>query len=155
MSYANSVSEVLRWARQLVVGTGKADTMQNPDALLYMSDADEIINSMLSPIYAVPLNTITRASRPDIYPDPIPLIAKRLSAGLMIKNVYTEIEPNASARGEEERAQAMDMLSDFISGLVGGTARLAGQRLKSRNRFLPPGVYPNELPAKPATVLGV
>ena len=119
MAYAGSTSEVIRYARMLVIGLGKADTMQEPDALLYMSDADEIIDSMLSQIYSVPLNTITRTGRPGIYPDPIPLIAKRLSAGLMIKNVYTEIEPNASARGEEERVQALDMLTEFISGLVG------------------------------------
>lgn len=127
------------------IGTGKADALSTPDLEGFQKDADSVIDGHLSPTFFTPLVKITRAGV-SFFPHPIPYIASRLVAGMIIKAVYSQIEPNTTEIDEDYTGTAMRELRELHAGVLKGTRHLEGQRLRARNRFVNPAIAPLEQP---------
>jgi len=109
---------------------------------------DEIINSRLESVYAVPLKKIKRNGVTK-YPDPIPSIANRLVVASLIDTYYTGETPNISQAGKRLKEEATFDLTSLCNGIAVGTIRLEGQRLKAKVRFARPTIQIQPAPGSP------
>lgn len=143
--YSGSVNDVRYVMRAVGVGTGREDLLSEDDVAQYQKRADTLINSRLSGSYYLPLRQITEDSETK-YPDPIPYLAQLLTACLIYRAVYTEVEPAVSASVESYQKQADAELAGIVTGAGIGANILRGQRLMARNHFQNPRVAPAENP---------
>ncbi len=135
-------------ARNISADGSLTATMTDADIQQFLDEADSIINSKLSALYYTPLITITR-SNDTHYPDPIPYIATRISAGLAVRANYSRIEPTVSENAEAHLKDALRELDDLYNGVYMGSRRLDGQKLKAKTAFLNPYSAPLEQPKGP------
>lgn len=142
--YAGTYQEVMRFIGQMLsIGTGMADTLRPEDIEKFMSDTDEEINSILNGVYFTPLKKLPNGK----YPDPIPFIAKVLTAAQVIQVYYKEIKPNESESIKKMQEEAYFRLNRIVNGTISyGSSRLEGQRIKARNRFTSPTIGPSQPP---------
>jgi hypothetical protein len=145
MGLYTDTAKVANAARNIAIGTGKAETLSSTKAEEFIVWAESEINSKLSPVVFTPLNLITR-SGVQKYPDPIEHIATQLAAGFMVESVFARIEPQASESGKVHKENAQTLLKEICDGILQGSRRLDGQRHKARNFFANPQVAPLEPP---------
>jgi len=145
--YAGTWEEVVRFLGQTItVGTGQADMLTSDVVTKFMADVDEEINSILGQVYYVPLRKV-KVEEQDVYPDPIPYIAKVLTTSNIISVYYKDISPNESAAVKSLREEAYFRLNALVNDIGAGSRRLRGQKQKARVRFVSPTV----VPSKPST----
>ncbi len=142
--YAGTYQEVVRFIGQMIsIGTGMADILKPADIEKFMSDTDEEINSILNEVYYTPLKKLPNNK----YPDPIPFIAKVLTAAQIIQVYYKEISPNESAAVKKMQEESYFRLNRIVNGTISyGSSRLEGQRIKARNKFVSPTIGPSQPP---------
>ena len=152
-NYAGEPKAVQRVARNIVIGGGgRLENIQGQDANDFINDADEIINSKLSDVYLTPLIKITRDGD-TFFPHPIPNIARRIAAALMVQTVYSEVDINVSAYAEKFGAQAVTQLEAHSYGISRGGLHLEGQTILAKNNFANPRVLPRENMPTPRTTI--
>jgi len=147
--YAGTWEDVKRLIGQsLSVGTGKADILTPAIIEKFMSDVDDEINSVLSQVYFVPLRKV-KVGGNYIYPEPIPYIARVLTANSIIATYYKDISPNENIAVRQMYERAYFLLNRLVNSDPGQSNSnvLKGQRLKNRTRFVSPSIAPS----KPAT----
>lgn len=145
MAIYTTTIKVANAARNILIGTGRAETMSAEKAEEFIVWAESEINHRLSPVVATPLNTITRNGVTK-YPDPIEHIATQMAAGFMVESVYSRIEPQVSDAGKVHKDNALALLKDISDGVLQGSRRLDGQNHKARNSFVNPSAAPLEPP---------
>lgn len=154
-SYCGTLEDVLRVCKSVRVGNDAADPDSNasftPDqAEKFLREADAKVNSELRPLYYLPLVKVLNPGDTDrAFPDPIPMLAKRICAGLLIESVYLETEPAFVESGKAFREAAEKELNDLVIGLAKGTTHLQGQELKARDLFINPRTAPLAAPPRP------
>ena len=134
-------------ARNIEIASGKTATMREDQANQFITEVEAIINSRLSAFYYTPLREIVRAGATK-YPDPIQFIATRLAAALMVRSIYSRIDPVASENADKHYQDAEKELNDVCNGILAGSRRLEGQTQRSRNSFVNPYVAPLDLPKR-------
>ena len=144
MSYTVSAT-VANAARNISISSGTNATLTDSQATQFITEADQIINSKLGTVYFTPLTKITR-SNVSKYPDPIPYIATRIAASLMVRAIFSRIDPQVSESAEAHLKDALRELDDLYMGVNMPSRRLEGQLLKSKNNFLNPYSGPLEQP---------
>jgi hypothetical protein len=144
VSYTDA-SKVANAARNIEIKQGLTATMTPTDATQFIEEADQVINSKLSACFYTPLRQITRDTVVK-FPDPIPYIATRVAAALMVRSVYSRIEPRVSENADAHLKDALMELDELANGALVGSRRLDGQTLKARNFFVNPQVAPLEPP---------
>ena len=132
MAYT-TVEKVRIAAKNLEIHGGKLSTMLESEFNQILDEADQIINSVLSSVYYVPLRQITRNSTTK-YPDPIPYIATRIAAALGVRSAYARIDPQVSENADAHFKDALRELNDIVAY----GRRLEGQDLKYPNSFVNP-----------------
>ena len=145
MSYTD-VTKVANAARNIEISAGLTATMAPDQANQFIDEAAQIIDSALSAICYTPLRQITR-NNVTFYPAPIPMVATRLAAALMVRAVYGRIEPQASELADKHFEDGMNQLKEFTDGLLIGTRRIEGQDLKTRSNFANPYSAPLSPPS--------
>ena len=140
--YYTSVAEVQRVLKSLHIGTARESDLTADDVLKFIIDADNYINSMLEPVYILPLNKVTDQHDQLVYPYPIPYIATRICVADMIANYFTEKEDVVIANSNQVDAIAKNLLRNVI---IGATT-LPGQQKKARTRFCNPNIIQNAVP---------
>ena len=152
-NYAGDSNGVQRVARNIVIGGGgRLENIKGSDAADFIRDADEVINSKLSDVYLTPLRQITRDGD-TFFPHPVPNIARRIAAALMVQTIYSEVDQNVTAYAEKFGAQAMAQLEAHSFGILRGGLHLEGQIPFAKNNFANPRVVPRENMPGPRTTL--
>lgn len=144
ISYTNKAN-LLAAAHNIDPTGTKTSAMTDQEINFFLSWADSIINSKLSPVAFVPLRQIIRNGITN-FPDPIEFIATNLAAGYCVESLYSRIEPETSESGKVHKENALKYLDDLCNGVMIGSIRLDGQELKARNSFANPFVAPLEQP---------
>lgn len=147
--YSGEASDIMVHIKLVTMGDNRADSITEAQVQSYQQLADDIINSKLIELYEIPLRQITRSdmnSGDAFYPPPIPLIARKLAAGMVVQRTLQEIAPNITALARKYEADALRELDDLVRGPLVGSTRLLGQELKSRNRFVNPYIAPSPVP---------
>jgi len=147
--YAGTWEEVVRFVGQtLSVGSGEADILTQSTIEKFMGDIDEEIDSILSQVYYVPLRKV-KVGNTFVYPDPIPYIAKVLTATAILATYYKDVQPNENTNIRALKEEAFFRLNKLVNANPGegNTSILRGQRLKNRSRFVSPTI----VPSKPTT----
>ena len=126
--YSEPDSEVIQFLKQIGIGAGRADTVTTAQLVPYKQRANDIIDTRLAAVYRTPLKTITR-NLVTSYPTPIAQIAQRIVAYLMVNDIFSEIEPNASSNAERNYKMAIEDLESVASRRT----LLKGQRFRSRS----------------------
>jgi len=150
--YAGTWEEVVRFIGQtLSIGSGAADILTPSVVEKFMKDIDEEINSILGQVYYVPLRKI-KVGNDWVYPDPIPYIAKVLTASAILATYYKDVQPNENTNIRAMKEEAYFRLNRLVNANPGesGTSILKGQRLKNRSRFISPTIAPSR-PSTPTT----
>ena len=145
MGLYTNTEKVANAARNIAIGTGRAQTLSSNDAESFIVWAESEMNSRMSAVVITPLNTITRSGVTK-YPDPIEHIATQLAAGYMVESVFSRIEPQMSESGKVHKENALTLLNEICNGVLQGSRRLDGQRHKARNFFVNPNAAPLEPP---------
>lgn len=140
-----TVTLVANAARNIAIASGKTATMQESDANQFIDEAESIMDSKLSALMYTPLHQITR-SNVTAYPNPIQFIATRIAAALMVRSVFSRIEPQVSENANAHLKDAMDELNEICDGIYVGSRRIEGQVLKARSNFMDPYSAPLEPP---------
>ena len=139
-------------ARNIEIANGKVSSMLPTQANQFIDEAEQIIDSRLSSLYYVPLRQITRSNsdgeNETTFPPPIPFIATRIAAALMVRAVYSRIDVQTSENADAHFKDATDELNDLADGATVGSRRLAGQTLKAMTPFLNPSAAPLEPPKR-------
>ena len=135
-----TVAEVANAARNIEINGGLTGTMTEGDAGQFIAEAGSLIDSALSPIIYTPVKQITRDSVTS-YPNPIPFIARRLAAALMVRSVYSRIDSQMSQVADAHYSDAYRELMSLVDDLRGGRM-LDGQQYKARNFFAHPTASP-------------
>jgi len=136
--YSGTGENIERILNMIEIGGGRLASLTDEDLAIYQEEVDRLINSRLSPYYAVPLAKDIGG----FFPFPIPFIAARIVAADIIHNEFTEIEANKSEAALTMKRNALDELDRLTMGARAGTQRLEGQRVKSRDRFPRPTIIP-------------
>jgi phage gp36-like protein len=153
--YCVSAAEVIRFLGKVVtVGEGVSDTIKDSaDLEKYMTDADEVIDSILGECYYVPLLKI-KVGGADVYPEPISYAAKVFAASNIISIFLKDVNPAESTAVQKMKEETIFRLQSLVSGqLAFGSSRLRGQKLKPRNKFVSPGIAPSS-PGTPSAGAG-
>jgi len=138
--YSGTIDDLKRILKTLNIGSGTLDDLQTTNVEASQADIDQKIDSFLSNIYYTPLKQIVRSGVTK-YPDPIPEIARRMVCADLILNTLVDIDTSVVGTAQGVIADARRELFELGSKLVGST-RLEGQREKTRNHFVPPGIAP-------------
>lgn len=146
ISYTNKAN-ILAAAKNIDQTGTKTSLMSDAQVNFFLSWADSIINSKLSPVCVTPLRQITRNGVTG-FPDPIEFIATQLAAGYMVESIYSRVEPETSESGKTHKDNALKYIEDLAGGMLIGSIRLDGQTLKTRNSFANPSVVPLDPPNK-------
>lgn len=126
--YSEPDNELIQFLKQIGIGAARADTLTTDDLVTYKKRANEIIDSRLAAVYRTPLHTITRNLK-TTYPEPIAQIAQRIVGYMLVNDVFSEVEPNASSNAERHYKMAMEDLDSIATRRT----LLKGQRYRSRN----------------------
>ena len=143
--YSGSVADVKYVMKAVGIGTSREDSITETDVAEYQKRADTVINSRLSGSYYLPLRQLVEDSVTK-FPDPIPYVAQLLTACLIYRAFYTEMEPNMSTSIEAYQKQVDAELAGIVTGAGVGANILRGQRLMARNHFQNPRIAPAENP---------
>lgn len=143
MSNYTDSATVANVARNIAISSNQTATMTDSEATQFITEAGQIIDSKLSALYFTPLQQITRGTTVK-YPDPIPYIATRIAAAMMVRAVYSRIDPQVSENADAHLKDALRELDDLVGGQIMPTRRLDGQIFKSKNSFLNPHAAPLE-----------
>lgn len=127
--YADPDSDIILMARQIGIGGGKADALRIGDLAKYKRDADNIINSHMRSLYRVPATKVRRAGATNPWPHPLQWCAQRLVLRNLVGDVFSEVEPNASANASRNGDLAMNELG----ALMRREFILEGQKMRPRN----------------------
>ena len=136
--YSGTVDNIRRVVDMLSIGEGRKSSFSEQTCKIYQEEADRIINGRMRSYCATPLVKVSDSK----YPAPIPFIAARITAANIVLSEFSEIDANESEAATGMRDAALDQLDRLTVGLIGGTQRLIGQRIKTRNRFVSPGAAP-------------
>lgn len=126
--YSEPDSAIILFLRQIGIGSAKTDVLTTDQLTTYKYQANQAVDNHLGAVYRVPLRQITRGTTTG-YPPPIPFVAQRIVAWLIVNDIFSESEPNASSNAERNYKAAMDELNQIADRAV----LLDGQRLRSRN----------------------
>jgi len=144
--YAGTWEEVVRFVKQtLSIGFGELDILHPEEVEKFMSDTDEEINSLLSQIYYVPLKKVYNGKE-WVYPDPIPHVAKVLTAVNLVQVYYKDVNLSENSALRALKEEAYFKLNALVNDISSGSRRLRGQKLKARIRFASPSVIPSKPP---------
>ena len=146
--YADPDSEIVLLARQIGIGGKKADAVRIEQLEKYKRDVNNLIDSKLRGLYRVPLNQMGRGNNP--WPNPIQYIAQRLVVRNLVNDIYTQVEPNASANASQNGVLAMMELNTIVNK----ETILEGQRQRPRNYGSNPYTEPLYNPAVAASPQG-
>jgi hypothetical protein len=144
--YSDPATDIVLLARQVGIGSGKVDSMSFDKLKKYQADVDNLLNGRLRSLYRVPLQKITSGNSP--FPGAIQVIAQRLVLKMLLSDVYSEVEPNASGNIDRQATMAQEDLSLILNKNI----LLGGQRLKAQNYGSSPfteplGLNPTQNPA--------
>ena len=143
--YSGTEQNMKRILRAVKVGDDRLSSITSEDLAFYQSEADSLINIMLSGTYYTPLVEIT-VDGVTGYPDPIPHVARLQTAIIVLESIYTETEPNSAPIVEKYKQEIKSVVDRIIKGSYCGTYVLRGQRLLAKTRFTNPYVSPKENP---------
>ena len=144
MPYSDPQNLVLLHVRQIGVGSDRSSTVTPATVSYYQQFADSFINGRLSSIYVMPLLQLNRPSLSGLsYPDPIPEIARRLTASYLVLDVFTEIEPNVTSNAQAQMAIAENELQKISNPDYFLEGQIRKPRNPGSNPFTEPASYPN------------
>jgi hypothetical protein len=149
--FYSNVENIKSLIRQIVVGDPNQDRLATLDTTTverYQKEIDNRINSILDPIYEVPLVKVTLPDGTSGFSGSIAYIANRMVAAQIVLSEYSEVAPNESGNARRMYNEAENELYGLTKGMI-GAARIDGQRQRARNPFVPPSVHPREVPEPP------
>lgn len=126
--YSEPDSEVIAFLKQIGIGNARADSITTADLTPYKQRANDIIDSRLAAVYRTPIKTITRNLKTN-YPEPITHVAQRIVGFLLVNDVFSEVEPNASSNVQRQYNMALEDLESLASRRT----LLKGTRQRARN----------------------
>jgi len=144
--YSGNLDNIERILTMIDIGTGRLSSLTPEQLRIYRKEADRVIDSRLSPFYAVPL---VKEYATGLYPEPVPFIAARIVAADVIHNEFTEIDAASSEAATTMKNNALLELDRLADGILRATQLLPGQRRKSGVHFACPGITPRPEPPKP------
>lgn len=125
--YSEPDAELIQYLKQIGIGNARADAITTNTLTTYKKRGNNIIDSRLAAVYRTPLRTITRNLQ-TMYPEPIAHIAQRIVGYLLVNDIFSEIEPNASSNAERNYKMAMEDLDSVATRRT----LLKGQRYRAR-----------------------
>lgn len=151
---SDAIAGIKILVQQIGIGDTKLDTITVAQVEYLQREVDAKINSILDATYEVPLVKVVSTGGSSDFPEEIKYVARRLVASELVLQTYTEIEPNVSKAAVNTRERAMEDLFSLVRGVAGGQ-RIQGQRIRARNRFIRPPVYPLDPPDSPGKLPSV
>jgi hypothetical protein len=146
--YSGTVENIKSILSVLDIGEGKlAQGFGEEQVAFYQEMVDRDIDSILEPLYWVPLVAINQmqpsGSEVAILPGRIVKAARYWVAGLILKNEYQQLTQNTTDQAEQYITQS----KQDIYSVIRYNLRLYGQRRKSNmSRTLPPNMQPPAIP---------
>lgn len=140
----SELEEIKKLARQIAVGDQITNTLSTitPDTIEHhQKEVDDRIDSILDPIYEVPLVKVKRRDGTSVYPSSIRYVANRMTAAQIVLSEYSEIDSNSSGNARRMYNEAEFELYGIVKDKA-GASRLEGQRTHARIPFISPEVYP-------------
>ena len=146
--YSGNVENIRRLLSQIGIGNQYTDTLTEEFVEVRQGEVDDKIDAKLRVAVPVPLTPITRNGRTG-FPGIIQNIASTWVAKLINDTEFTEVEPNrVSASIESMFNRAMIDFDNLVNGLLVGSVKLEGQRIRAKNRYVSPTAAPVS-PMKP------
>lgn len=142
--FYSDLENIKKLIRQIVIGDPNLERLATIDQATiekHQKEVDGRINSILDPIYEVPLVKVKLPDGTLGFPPGITFVANRMVAAQIVLSEYSEVSPNESGNAKRMYTQAEQDLTNLVKGMV-GASRLEGQRPLARNPFVPPGVHP-------------
>jgi len=139
----SSNDDIKRLMREINVGSSKTDSITEDTITNYKQEIDAVINNAAEPYFHVPFVKIT-IDGVQQFSREITYMAQRMVAAQICLRELSEIAQSSSENAKKLYNEAVDQLFSNVNGSISPSQNLSGQRRKSRNRFVPPGVAPAE-----------